>query len=142
MRYIIFDASGKIKCVASGAPPQNFCLNGEQFLPTDSASASVSSVEQWVDLSVNPPALKDKLPFPAVANKTEVIADNKDEVIISRVPLGCTCTLDGEPVTVTEELITFTAEHVGTYVFNFSMFPYLDGTITITGKAKDENTGS
>lgn len=98
--------------------------------------------QKYVDLTVNPPAIKDKLPFPAVANKTEVIADNTDEVIISRVPLGCTCTLDGEPVTVTEELITFTAEHVGTYVFNFSMFPYLDGTITITGKAKDENTGT
>ena len=96
----------------------------------------------YVDKTTNPPTIRTKEPFPAVANKTEVIADNTDEVIISRVPLGCTCTLDGEPVTVTEELITFTAEHVGTYVFNFSMFPYLDGTITITGKAKDENTGT
>lgn len=132
--------TGEVVYRASGQSSSQFENNELACVMT--IDNTVKGLTHYVDLTVNPPAIKAKEPFPAVANKTEIIADNKDEVIISRIPLGCTCTLDGEPVIITEELITFTAEHVGTYVFKFSMFPYLDGTITITGKEKDENTGS
>lgn len=132
MRYIIFDATGKIKCISSGAPPQNFCLNGEQFLPMDSASASVSSAEQWVDLTVNPPAITPRPTMPTVVNKTSIVANGADTAIFSNIPNNTVCTYDGEDHVVTDGLIEFTADHDGDYTFTFTLFPYLPLTITIT----------
>lgn len=75
--------------------------------------------------------LKEKQPFPALLNKSTIKADATEEAIISSIPKGSTCRHDGETYTVDDGIVSFTAEHVGEYVFKFECFPYLPATITV-----------
>lgn len=132
MRTVVYDNSGAIKFVASGAPSENFCLNGESYLTE--TGTSVMPKTHYVDLTVNPPAIKTRPTSPVVVNKTTIKADGSDTAIFSNIPNGTVCTHDGETYTVTDGVIEFTTTHDGDYDFVFELFPYITASFTITAE--------
>lgn len=71
--------------------------------------------------------------FALSVDKTELTADNKDEVTITNIPVGTICNYEGEEHTITDGEIKFSANIAGDYILKFSLWPYIDFSLTLTG---------
>lgn len=88
-----------------------------------------SKETHYVDVLRNQVA--DRPSMNIVVNKNTIKADSSEEAIISNIPTGCSMTHDGETHQMSDNLLEFTADHVGVYTFLFEKFPYKPVTISV-----------
>lgn len=124
--------TGEIVYRASGQSSSQFENNELACITT--IDNSVKGLTHYVDLTMNPPAIKTRPTNPVVVNKTTIKADGSDAAIFSNIPNGTVCTHDGETYTVTDGMIEFTTTHDGDYDFVFELFPYITASFTITAE--------
>lgn len=87
------------------------------------------------------PTIQERPAQRTVPDKTDITLGQ--EVIFANVPPNCTVTIDGVDHTVTDGMLYFDADHVGTYTLQFDSFPYIPATFSITVTEKtDADNGS
>lgn len=128
---IAYTAQGEIQGIFSDSVVE--AHENTSLLYVDSIDMQLLK-NMYVDLSVNPPAIKTRPTSPVVVNKTTIKADGSDTAIFSNIPNGTVCTHDGETYTVTDGMIEFTTTHDGDYDFVFELFPYITASFTITAE--------
>lgn len=57
-------------------------------------------------------------------SQTAILADDADEAVLTGLPQPCTVRINGEPVTVGDGHLVFTASVAGTYVVEIDCWPY------------------
>lgn len=128
---IAYTAQGEIQGVFSDSVVE--AHENTSLLYVDSIDMQLLK-NMYVDLTMNPPAIKTRPTSPVVVNKTTIKADGSDTAIFSNIPNGTVCTHDGETYTVTDGMIEFTTTHDGDYDFVFELFPYITASFTITAE--------
>lgn len=135
MRYLIyFTNTGKIKNTGN-IPLNNIheclelnCIDWKESNGTDvdyivDVDYSINSNNSYVDISTI--EVKERMPLNAILNKTSILADDVDEIILSNLPIPCDVYLDGQIVEITDGSFEFSTPDVGYYKLKIDHVAYL-----------------
>lgn len=126
--YIVVDRiTGEIKYPAYGTSESCFIRDDCIVIKIDKP---LNNHEDYF-FNIRTGQVEKRIECPVVVSKNTIKADSTEEAIISNIPRGCACLHDGKEYTIDDGIIEFTADHVGDYVFLFSLFPYNPVTITV-----------
>ena len=128
--YILYDSMGRISIKGNCPESMVQAQDGLQGLGVLVGTGNMET--DYVDITLDPPEIKPRLPFPGTQNKTSILADGLDEWIVSSLPVGSVVTWpDGEVTTINDGTLEFTVDLAGTYTFKFDPFPYLEEEVSV-----------
>ena len=111
------------------------CVKGDASIPNlsfiECKDSLVSFDGEYVNIETK--LLEHRPNFALSVDKTELTADNKDEVTITNIPVGTVCNYENENHTINDGEIKFSCDIAGEYILKFSLWPYIDFSLTLTG---------
>jgi len=128
--YILYTNTGRIEATGSCAKSMVQAQDGVQGLSVLEGEGREET--QYVDISTNPPVIKDRLPFPGKQNKTRILANGLDEWIVTGLPTGTKVVWpDGVISVINDGSLQFTVDLPGKYTFRIDPFPYLEEEVSV-----------
>jgi hypothetical protein len=133
MNYAIYEIStGKIKTIGS-CMAKAFNLQKPTKVELGLIDLPEKSWNYWVDTSVTPHAVVEKNQLNYSLNKTEVVADGVDSIVISGLVNPITVTWpDGEITEVTDGEIEFSIDLLGEYTVKLETLKHYTEVVNVT----------
>jgi hypothetical protein len=102
---------------------------GDELIVTTSGGVETS----YVDIAAHPHQVKTKTAYPLTINKTTIVADGVDQIIITNLlnPTKVTWP-DGEETIETDGEASFSLDLAGEYTVTLEAIPYLTEVINVT----------
>jgi len=80
----------------------------------------------YVDINQSPPVIRPRPKQEARCNRTELVADGEDALVLSGLPLPCTVQIGEHRYGVEDGELEWSTLMPGTYYIHVEAFPYLD----------------
>jgi len=132
MIFVIYtEITGDITRVVTGPADVGILNSKNTELPLQ-ITDSIENNKYYVDITVTPHELKQKISLPFTLSSSTLIADGIDEIAITGLPNPVTVTWPDNLVEeVTDGIIEFSVDQVGTYTITIESIPYLTEVINV-----------
>jgi len=128
MNFIKYDSTGRIR--SFGTTTQN--IQDQDFGDGDIvAEGSIADLAAQYVPDVLTPVVTDKPTNTTTLNKTTVVADGVDKILVDGIPIGAEVTLGEVTIIADEATADLIFDISGAYIFKVVLFPYLDYMVTI-----------